>query len=82
MKKGRRAKTSRFLHKYLGLVSSLLFVFWVVSGIVLNHRQTFSSIDVGRDNLPSGYVYNNWNLASLKGGIDIGGDSCCFFKFG
>lgn len=79
MGKRRRAKTSRGLHKWLGLVFSLFFILWAVSGIVLNHRSFFSGWDVDRNVIPSDYSYENWNLAAVKGVEKISTDSSLIF---
>ena len=62
-------------HKWLGLVITLLLVLFAASGIVLNHRSIFASIDIDRDFLPDTYGYENWNLAAVKGAEEIGSDS-------
>jgi len=49
------------------------------SGIVMNHRQTFSSLDIPRKLLPKGYSYKNWNLDVIKGGLSIGQDSMLLY---
>ncbi|MDZ7740683.1 MAG: PepSY domain-containing protein [Bacteroidota bacterium] len=79
MKKKRRARFSRWLHKWLGLIFSLFFIFWAVSGIVLNHRNTFSPLDVNRDLLPAEYAYDNWNLGAVKGAEKLGPDSVLIY---
>lgn len=68
-------KTLRWLHKWPSLVLSIFFILWPLSGIVLNHRETFSSLDVDRNNLPSEYLYNNWNNASIRGSLQYSPDS-------
>lgn len=75
MKKKRRARISRWLHKWFGLVFSLFFILWASSGIVLNHRKTFSPYDLNRDQLPADYCYDNWNLSAVRGAVVLQGDS-------
>ena len=41
----------------------------------MNHRETFSSLDVSRAYLPSEFEYRNWNNGALKGSLIIGRDS-------
>ena len=79
MGKRRRAKTSRGLHKWLGLVFSVFFILWAVSGIVLNHRSFFSSWDVDRKMIPREYSYDNWNLAAARGAENLSRDSSLIF---
>jgi hypothetical protein len=77
MVKRRSKKYQRYrrLHKWFGIVLTLFVVFFALSGIVLNHRPFFSSVDISRNYLPPVYRYNNWNLASIRGSIFLGGDS-------
>ncbi len=58
---------------------ALFFIFFALSGIVMNHRQFFSPVDVSRNWLPQEYRYNNWNNAAVKGSIEIGDDSVLIF---
>ena len=62
-------------HKWLGLVLSTIFLFFALSGIVMNHRAFFASVDVGRSWLPSEYHYDNWNNAAVRGAINLNNDS-------
>jgi hypothetical protein len=62
-------------HKWLGVFLAIFFVFFALSGIVLNHRGFFSSVDVGRGWLPADYHYSNWNNASIRGSVQIENDS-------
>ena len=48
---------------------------FTVSGIILNHRKIFSSIDVNRNYLPAELQYNNWNLAAVKSTLKLSEDS-------
>ncbi len=68
----------RFLkkyHKWIGVVITLTLLLFATSGIVLNHRELFSSIDVSRKYLPENYRFKNWNLASVKKSTIVGKDS-------
>lgn len=62
-------------HKWLGVFLSLFFFFFALSGIILNHRATFSSVDVSRGWLPTEYRYSNWNNAAVRGAKLYGTDS-------
>ncbi len=68
-------KLLRWLHKWPSLVLSIFFILWPLSGIILNHRETFSSFEVDRDDLPSEYLYTKWNNASVKGTFQYSPDS-------
>ena len=69
----------RKYHKWLGLGISLFLLLFSLSGIVLNHRKFFSSINVSRNIIPKEYRYNNWNNASVKGSEQIGNDSILIY---
>ncbi|MDP1621853.1 MAG: PepSY domain-containing protein [Bacteroidales bacterium] len=68
-------KFFRKYHKWFSLVATLFILLFAVSGIILNHRELFSGVDVSRKLLPPIYRYNNWNLAAVKGSVKAGGDS-------
>jgi len=72
----------RFLrkyHKWFSLVATIFILFFAVSGIILNHREMLSGIDVNRKLLPPGSRYNNWNLAAVKGAVVAGNDSVLIY---
>lgn len=79
MKKNRFLKFLKWLHKWPSLIVAVFLVCWAISGVVLNHRSTFSSFDIGRKHLAQEYQYTNWNNASLKGSCTIGVDSVLVF---
>ena len=58
-------------HKWVGVFIALLVIIFSLSGILLNHRQTFSSVDIKRNILPKEYQYNNWNNASVRATIKV-----------
>jgi hypothetical protein len=68
-------KFFRKYHKWFSLVAALFILSFAFSGIILNHRELLSGIDVDRKFLPPAYRYYNWNLAAVKGSVNIGGDS-------
>jgi hypothetical protein len=72
-------KTLKKYHKWPALVISLFLLLFAFSGIVLNHRDLFSSIDIDRKWLPSVYRYDNWNLASVKSSLEISEDSILIY---
>lgn len=71
----KKKTTLQKLHRWPGFIVALFLVILATSGIILNHRSLFSSIDVSRNLLPSDYAYTNWNNASLKGNIYLTNDS-------
>ena len=66
-------------HKWLGIVITIFILFFVASGIVLNHRKLFSPLDINRAFLPGEYKYQNWNSAAVKGTERIGEDSILIY---
>ncbi len=62
-------------HKWLGIILTIFILVFSVSGIILNHREFFSVIDVNRNYLPEVYQYKNWNNAAVKGTVKINNDS-------
>ncbi|MBN2745573.1 MAG: PepSY domain-containing protein [Bacteroidales bacterium] len=68
-------KFLRKYHKWLSIVFSLFILAFALSGIVLNHRETFSGIDLKRGWMAEDYQYKNWNNAAINGTKKIGNDS-------
>lgn len=66
-------------HKWLAIVFTLFFIFFALSGIVLNHRSLIGGVDVNRKWLPDSYELKNWNLASVKGSVELSKDSILFY---
>lgn len=71
MKKTRTIKFFKKLHKWPAIVIAFFAILFAASGIVMNHRQLFSPVDVSRKILPSNYSYNNWNLAAVRGSVEL-----------
>lgn len=72
-------KTFIKLHKVPALSMILFVVLFSISGIIMNHRSLFSSIDISRDYLGSKYQYSNWNKAAIKSSIKLSGDSLLIY---
>jgi hypothetical protein len=66
-------------HKWLGVVLAFFFILFALSGIVLNHRATFSEVDISRGWLPKEYRYNNWNNAAVRGIVRLSNDSLLLY---
>lgn len=58
-------KISKFLHKWVGLVLAAFLVWMSISGILLNHPELISNIDVAKILLPEQYHVENWSRSSL-----------------
>jgi hypothetical protein len=78
-KNDRMLKWFKKYHKWPGLIFALFILLFSVSGIVMNHRDLFSSVDVNRKWLPGNYDYNNWNMAAVKAAIELPDDSLLVF---
>lgn len=63
------------LHRWPGLILSFILLYFALTGIVMNHRDWFSGVDVSRQWLPKDYRYANWNNAALKGSLSLAPDS-------
>jgi hypothetical protein len=79
MKKSSAIKFFKKFHKWPAIVIAFFAVLFAASGIVMNHRQLFSSIEVSRSLLPSSYTYNNWNLAAIRGSAELDDDNLLVF---
>lgn len=64
-------KTLRKYHKWPSLFIGFFLLLFALSGIVMNHRNWVSSLNFPRQWLPPVYYYNNWNLAAVKGSIEL-----------
>ncbi len=59
------------IHKWPAIIIAFFAILFAFSGIVMNHRGLFSSIDISRKLLPPNYTYKNWNLAAVRGSVAI-----------
>ncbi len=69
----------RKYHKWPSLFFTLFILIFAVSGIILNHRELLSSVDINRKWLPGNYTWKNWNLAAVKGSVTISSDSMLIY---
>jgi hypothetical protein len=58
-------KTSKWIHKYVGLVLVLFLLWMSTSGILLNHPKAISSFSIPHWAIPSHYIPKNWNRSTL-----------------
>lgn len=73
-------KFFRKTHKWVGLIIALLIILFSISGIILNHRQLLSSVDVTRNLLPKDFRYTNWNNAAVRATVKLNENS--FLTYG
>jgi len=66
-------------HKWIGIVFTLFIMLFSITGIILNHRELLSGIDVNRELLPAQYEYNNWNSAAVKSTLKLNNDSILIY---
>lgn len=66
-------------HKWISIVFTLFIVLFSVSGIILNHRDLLSGLDVNRKFLPAQYEYNNWNNGAVKSTLNLNNDSILIY---
>ncbi len=63
------------LHRWPGLIIASILLYYATTGIIMNHRELLSGLDIDRDLLPANYAYTNWNNAAVKGSLNLPGDS-------
>lgn len=66
-------------HKWPGIFVALFASLFAFSGIILNHRNLISNVDVSRQWMPPGYQYKNWNLAGVRSSLSVGDDSLLIY---
>jgi hypothetical protein len=62
------------------VIFALIILSYVFSGIILNHRETLSFIDVNRKLLPKEYRCQNWNNDAVKSTLKISPDSILVYR--
>jgi len=73
-------KFFRKTHKWVGLAIALLIILFSISGIILNHRELLSSVDISRKILPKDFRYTNWNNAAVRATVKLNENS--FLTYG
>lgn len=66
-------------HKWPGIFIAFFALLFALSGIILNHRNLISAVDIPRKWMPPGYQYNNWNMGGVRSSIQIGKDSILLY---
>ncbi|WP_052345257.1 PepSY-associated TM helix domain-containing protein [Alkaliflexus imshenetskii] len=72
-------KAMRKFHKWPGIILAVFVILFSLSGIILNHRNWFSAVDVSRNLLPPDFRLNNWNLASIRGAVHVSPDDMVIY---
>ena len=60
-------KIYRKAHRWLGIGIGIIILLFSVTGIILNHRQSVSGIDISRASLPKNYQIRNYNNGIVRG---------------
>ncbi|TAL17593.1 PepSY domain-containing protein [bacterium] len=63
-------KSSKALHKWIGLFGFFWLAVMGATGIILNHPGLISSIDLPRSFLPGNYEYRDWNRNAFRGAVE------------
>lgn len=79
MKPKKRNNKWKWFHKWAGLLVSVCMLLFCVSGIILNHRDTFSQFNIDRSLLPSSYKLRNYNNGIIRGTLPLEKDSLLAF---
>ncbi len=79
MSRNKSIRIFRKLHKWPGIIIAFFAILFAASGILTNHRQTFSGVDISRKYLPPGYRYKNWNLAAVRGSLPLPGNDLLIY---
>ena len=72
MSKNRILKLLKKLHQWPAIIIAFFAIIFALSGIIMNHRQLVSPVDVLRKILPPNYTYKNWNQAAVRGSVQTG----------
>jgi len=62
-------------HRWPALIFGFFIICWAVSGVIMNHRELISGIDIGRTWMADEYQYQNWNNAAVKSYLHLSSDS-------
>lgn len=63
--------TFRKHHRWFGLVTSFFLLAFCLSGLLLNHRQQISGVNVSRKWLPGRYEFRHWNGGLLRSAVRL-----------
>ena len=66
-------------HKWIAIVITVFMLLFAFSGIILNHRDLLSPVDVPRTMMPDEYQVKNWNNAAVKGTEKLSPDSILIY---
>lgn len=67
----KRKITWKKFHKWVGLVFTVFLLLFCFSGIILNHREAVSGINVSRNILPPSYRISDYNNGIIRGTLPL-----------
>ncbi len=70
------------LHKWIGILISIIIIWMSFSGILLNHPELINNIDVPKSFVPEHYWLNNWNRSTLIGNLNLGNNMYLYGRQG
>lgn len=74
MTKARKSKLLNFfkkIHKWPAIIIAFFATLYAMSGIIMNHRDLISSVNISRKLLPPNYTYTNWNMGAIRGSFKL-----------
>lgn len=80
IKKTHRMSKAKLFHRWVGLILAPFMVLFALSGIILNHKDTFDKIPISRRLLPTHYRFRHWNNQLVAGSIPIASDSLLLYS--
>lgn len=66
-------------HRWLGIILLFFLILFSFSGIIMNHRKTFSGVGISRTILPPNYSYKDWNFAAVRSTEKFSNDSILIY---
>ena len=72
-------KKWKWIHRWFSIVLGIILIFWAISGILLNHRDLISNIQISRDYLPASYRIHNWNNATVRSAYRVNDTSVIIY---
>ena len=74
-----RRQLWNMFHRWAGLIVAVFVLVFSVSGIILNHRDAVSGMEVSRNLLPKSYQIRNFNNGIVRGTLALSSDSLLIF---
>lgn len=75
----KKGSIGKLFHRWGGLFLCFFLIAFSLSGILLNHREPISSLDLSRSLLPSSYHVDGWTQGAAVGSTALSGDSVLLY---